>query len=99
MACRRHGDGCHGHASEPDYERPVLDVDEVKRIVAAASDDEERAVLLLTCDLALRASEVSRVQGSGVDSKNNRIRTPRKKAADSSRSAFRARRWTRSGRS
>ncbi len=79
MACKRHGSICHGHASEPDYERPVLDALELAAVFRAAKDAEERAVFLLGYDLALRCGEVCRVRGIDVDWRRKTIRPPRSK--------------------
>lgn len=79
MPCKRHGPMCRGHASEPDYERPVLDLDELWRVIGAAIDDEERAAIFTTYDLALRACELCRVRGADIDWRHGRIQPRRSK--------------------
>jgi integrase len=80
MPCKRHGAACRGHATEPDYERPVLDLDELWRVIGAAIDGEERAAILLAYDLALRACEVQRVPGSAIDWRHGRVQARRAKS-------------------
>jgi len=49
------------------YERPVLELAELRRVLEAAHDPEEKAVALLIYDLALRAGEVRGVLAEHLD--------------------------------
>lgn len=81
MPCAAHGSGCRGHARSARKRRRELEPEELGKLVAACRTDEERAVLWLVYDLALRAGELSllRVRDFSLDGPEPTVWTPRLK--------------------
>ena len=67
MSCKTHGARCHGHAAAAKDDRAVLEIEELERLIVACKTPEEKAVLLLAYDLALRSAEISQQTLEDVD--------------------------------
>lgn len=67
MPCRRHGADCRGHASQARDDRAILDHDDLARLEAVCTSPEERALLLVIYDLALRSAEIADLRRDDFD--------------------------------
>ena len=65
--CKVHGPACKGHRNAAVNDRAVLERAEFDALVAACTAPDERAVLLLAYDLAMRASEVAGLRPDHVE--------------------------------